>query len=229
MGHEPLKLPMNPLNARLPAKESSMKKIPYLMVCLCTANTLFAGVSPYIGVGVGGVAAKDSRFTYSNTLGSESGELHAGNGAVIDAAAGLDFDQVPFRFEAALSVMLNEIDSATLDSAGTVALDNTGKALSCVMFNGYIDIPTGTMIEPYLFAGIGTATVYHSLSDQNVDDRVGAAQVGAGLGFVLTDFFIVDLKYRYFATDDYTVSNGTETLTSDYASNQFILGFRVRF
>jgi len=206
-----------------------MKKIPYLMVCLCTANTLLAGVSPYIGVGVGGVAAKDSRFTYSNTSVTESGELHAGSGAVLDVAAGLDFDKLPFRFEGAVSVMLNEIDSATLDSSGTVALDNTGKALSCVMINGYFDFPTGTMIEPYLFAGIGTATVYHSLSDQNVEDRVGAAQVGAGLGFALTDFFILDLKYRYLATDDYTVSNGTETLTSDYASNQFILGFRVRF
>jgi len=207
-----------------------MKTISLLVIWLCAANTLLAGVSPYFGVGVGAAAVKDSRFTYnSSTSGSQGGELRAGNGAVIDTAVGLDFDDIPFRFEGALSVMLTDIDSATLDSAGTVALDNNGKALSCAMINGYIDIPTGTMIEPYLFAGIGTATVYHSLNDQNVDDRVGAAQIGAGLGFALTDFFLLDLKYRYFVTDDYTVSNGTDTFTSDYASNQLILGFRVRF
>jgi len=206
-----------------------MKAITLLVVWLCTSNTLFAGISPYIGVGVGGVDAKDSRFTYSGTSGSGSGDLQTGGGAVLDFAAGLDFDHLPLRFEGAVSVLITEIDSATLDSAGTVELDNTGKALSCVMINGYLDIPTGTMLEPYVFAGIGTATVYHSLSEQNVDDRVGARQIGAGLGFALTDFFIMDLKYRYFTTEDYTVSNGTETFSSDYASNQFLIGFRVRF
>lgn len=97
------------------------------------------------------------------------------------------------------------------------------------MINGYIDFPTGSFIEPHLFAGIGQASVFHELNGQDVDDTVGAVQPGAGPGFVLADFFIIDLKYRYFETGDYTVSTGSERLTSDCSSHQIPGGFRVRF
>lgn len=208
-----------------------MKLVTALLVLLCSTTTLFAGAAPYFGLGLGGVAARDTDYTYTNGGSKQTGELQAGNGAVLDIAGGIDFDDVPLRFEGALSLLVSELDSVSYDSLGgiSVPLDDSAMAVSSFMINGYFDFPTGSVLEPYVFAGLGTATVYHELSDEDVEDRVGAGQIGAGLGLVLTDFFIVDLKYRYFATRDYTVSNGDEKLESDFASHQFIGGFRVRF
>lgn len=201
-----------------------------IVILLITADTLTAGVSPYIGLGIGGVAAQDARYAYQGTT-TQSGNLISGGGAVLEAAAGLDFDDVPFRFEGAISVLANELDAVEPDALGgiTIPLNESGMAVSALMINGYFDFPTGSFIEPYLFAGIGQASVFHELNGQDVDDTVGAVQLGAGLGFVLTDFFIIDLKYRYFETADYTVSTDSERLVSDFSSHQILAGFRVRF
>lgn len=208
-----------------------MRFIIVLTVVLSCTHTLLAGAAPYFGLGLGGVAARDADYTYTNGSSTQTGELQAGNGAVLDLAAGIDFDDVPFRFEGALSLLASELEAVTYDSLGGIAvpLDDSAMAVSSFMINGYFDFPTGSILEPFIFAGLGKATVYHQLNDNDVDDSVAAAQIGAGLGIVLTDFFIIDLKYRYFATDDYTVESGSERFKADFSSHQFIGGFRVRF
>lgn len=207
-----------------------MKSFPLLIVSLFTAMGVTAGVAPYIGIAVGGVAANDVRYAYQGAIPS-TGELKGGGGAVVEGAIGLDLDTLPFRFEAALSILANEIDAVQPDGLGgiTIPLDESGLGVAAFMLNGYFDIPTGTFVEPYLFFGLGGARVHHELSEIKVDDRVAAAQVGAGLGFVVSRNVILDLKYRYFTTGDYSVSNTTETLAAEYDNNQILAGVRLRF
>lgn len=208
-----------------------MKRGSLLLAVLFSVAPLFAGVAPYIGVGIGGVSAKDADFKYSDSGGTATGELESGGGALIEGAFGLDFDDIPFRFEGALTILANELDSVSYDGLPGVSfdLDDSAMAVSSFMVNGYFDIPTDAFIEPYVFGGLGRATIFHELNNEDTDDTVGAVQLGGGLGFVLTDYFIIDLKYRYFTTEDYTVSSGSERLEAEYASHQLIGGIRVRF
>jgi opacity protein-like surface antigen len=207
-----------------------MKIITACLAWLFCVSTLFAGAAPYIGFALGGVSAEDSDYSYKGALQNHKGKLRAGEGGAIEGAFGIDFDAAPFRVEGALTLLISEIESIQPDGLGgiTLPLDDSGVGVASFMFNGYFDIPTGAFAEPYLFAGMGRATVFHELNNKQVEDEVGAFQLGAGIGFKLTDYFLLDLKYQYFATGGYEVSNGGEKFSSDFASHQFLAGFRVR-
>ena len=138
-----------------------MKKMIVMIALLFTSSVVLADGAPYIAIGIGGVGANDARYSYKGPT-SSSGEFQGGGGVVVDGAFGYDFDEKPFRFEAALSVLANEIDSIAPDGLGGVMipLDESGMAIGAVMFNAYFDIPTGTVVEPYIFMGLGRASVH---------------------------------------------------------------------
>jgi opacity protein-like surface antigen len=210
-----------------------MKCTTILATLLICTSALHAEISPYLGFAIGAVAAKDADYSYQNQFTSETGKIESKAGAVIEAAFGIDLDTLPFRVEAAASLLANEFESVSSDTlnGSSVQVEDTGIVMAAFMINGYLDIPTGTLLEPYIFAGIGRATVFQEVRDNedSEDDRVGAVQAGAGLGIALTDFFLLDLKYRYFTTDDYTITYRNERLEAEFASHQFIGGIRIRF
>ncbi len=59
----------------------------------------------------------------------------------------------------------------------------------------------------------------------NYEDSVMAYQVGAGLAFQINPHFSIDLKYRYFATEN-PEFDGIE---AKLASHNVYCGFRVNF
>jgi opacity protein-like surface antigen len=125
-----------------------------------------------------------------------------------------------------------------------------------LMGNGYYDFDLGSKVELYATAGVGVAQVsFHDVKNTtdisgsgtesspyifsannqpgfNAHETTLAWQVGAGLAAPIADNVKLDLRYRYFATTDFTVtdmgaySNGANTNVS---SHSVLLGLRVDF
>ncbi len=60
---------------------------------------------------------------------------------------------------------------------------------------------------------------------ENDDDTVFAYQVGAGVGYAVTEKVSFDVKYRYFATSDPEF----DTTKAEYSSHNVYAGIRVTF
>ncbi len=90
------------------------------------------------------------------------------------------------------------------------------------MANVYLDFVNSSPVTPFLTAGIGMAEV--TLFDY-YDDTVFAYQVGAGLTFAINPHMSIDLKYRYFATEDLDF----EGIEAEFASHNVYCGFRFTF
>jgi opacity protein-like surface antigen len=86
-----------------------------------------------------------------------------------------------------------------------------------VLANGYFDIPTGTMITPYLGAGIGWGFVNESPGPN--DDGVAFALMG-GASIDLSQTTAIDIGYRF---RDVMISG------SDTQEHQILGGIRFSF
>jgi opacity protein-like surface antigen len=95
------------------------------------------------------------------------------------------------------------------------------------MVNAALDVPLGTIVEPYVLVGIGAANVTLESDDLDVDedDTVFAYQAGAGLGFALTETITLFAGYRFFGTADPEF----EGLDAEYHSHNVEGGIRFGF
>ena len=123
-----------------------------------------------------------------------------------------------------------------------------------LMGNGYYDFDLGSKVELYATAGVGVAQVsFHDVN--NTGEWVGtiqstwvpnndpgynghettlAWQVGAGIAAPIADNVKLDLRYRYFATTDFTLTGDTGhiallTGNTNISSHSVLLGLRVDF
>jgi opacity protein-like surface antigen len=125
--------------------------------------------------------------------------------------------------------------------------------------NGYYDFDLGSKVEFYATAGVGVAQVsYHDVNDTgewvegtsqltgtfawvpnndpgfNGHETTLAWQVGAGLAAPIADNVKLDLRYRYFATTDFTLTGDDHdpaiyTGNTNISSHSVLLGLRVDF
>ena len=142
--------------------------------------------------------------------------------------------------------------SATIPARGDVSV------LS-LMGNGYYDFDLGSKVELYATAGIGVAQVsFHNINNVNnvegssapytvaanndpglnTHETTLAWQVGAGIAAPIADNVKLDLRYRYFATTDFTIEsivntessgNPVEPVNTNLSSHSVLLGLRVNF
>ncbi len=121
-----------------------------------------------------------------------------------------------------------------------------------LMGNGYYDFDLGSKVELYATAGVGVAQVsFHNVNnigswtpqaelwDANNDpgfnghETTLAWQVGAGLAAPIADHVKLDLRYRYFATTDFTLTGdhnvALQTGNTNLSSHSVLLGLRVDF
>jgi opacity protein-like surface antigen len=128
-----------------------------------------------------------------------------------------------------------------------------------LMGNGYYDFDLGSKVELYATAGVGVAQVsFHDVNDTgewvvtppngtsgstdwvpnndpgyNGHETTLAWQVGAGLAAPIADNVKLDLRYRYFATTDFTLTGDTnhalQTGNTNISSHSVLLGLRVDF
>jgi opacity protein-like surface antigen len=106
-------------------------------------------------------------------------------------------------------------DNLRTDIRGDWAgIGNDDNSFTTVLGNVYFDIPTQTVVTPYLGAGIGYGW---SQSESQDEDGVAFAAM-AGIEVQLTDSLSADLGYRY-----------RQILSEDVYDNQVLLGLRYSF
>jgi len=186
----------------------------------------YSADGPYLSANLGLAALSDSDIT---NPGEESEELSYDTGWTLGAAVGYRFNNV--RVEGELSYQKNDADQ--LSQMGDIS-DMKGDATStALLVNGYYDFANESAFTPYISAGLGYAKVEtndmnvvgSSGSDFNEDDGVFAYQVGAGVGYAVNENVTLDLKYRYFATEDAEL----DTSEVEFASHNFLVGIRYNF
>jgi opacity protein-like surface antigen len=105
-----------------------------------------------------------------------------------------------------------------LDYGGEYSVAPGGDmSITTVLGNLYFDIPTNTVITPYVGAGVG----YGWASIENASDRDGLAfGLMAGVGIDLSDNITIDAGYRF---------RDVMTSGSDPQEHQILTGLRFEF
>jgi len=182
---------------------------------------------PYITARVGGCFLNDSTLSEEGFPITVDTEFDTG--MLFEGAVGYEFAG-PFRIEGEVGYRKNDLDKFTA-LGYSVAGGGDVDTLS-FMLNGYVEIENQSSITPFLGAGIGYAKV--SANDISIpgvitvgseDDSVFAYQFVAGIGFSATKNLIIDLAYKYFATDDPEF----QYIKAEYGSHNITIGFRYVF
>jgi opacity protein-like surface antigen len=145
-----------------------------------------------------------------------------------------------FRAELEIAYQKNDMDTFGVDGLevdASVIDEFDGNFSSFTgLVNGYYDFDTGTDFMPYLTAGIGLSTVDIEISldddelfdepiNESDDDSVIAYHLGAGIGYLISENIIIDLRYRYFMTSDPKF----DTVSAEYGSHNITGGIRINF
>lgn len=213
------------------------KKFQYLIVTallvLGFSTSAFAGL--YIGVQGGTGFASDAtgsdadgnaNFTYdagydgSIILGYDLGEEHPGIGKG--------------RLELEFNTASNDLDGAEF-LEGEVGADGSAERTS-IMVNTIGEYTTQSGMIIYALLGLGWAEInldnVSVLGTPFVNDSNNqlAYQAGLGFGWNLSEHFVFDVGYRYYATTDpeFTKQDGTN-LDYEYKSHRVLAGFRLHF
>ena len=193
------------------------------------------------------------------THSNDTSDKDLGSGVALTGAIGCDYGS--YRFEAEVGYQTNDVKSQ-VDFINGVAydylLEGTRYAMRgdvsvlSLMGNGYYDFDLGRKVELYATAGVGVAQVsFHNVTFVYYAARSGdkvlvannnpgfnghettlAWQVGAGIAAPISDHVKLDLRYRYFATTDFTVSDwGSDSYSANtnLSSHSVLLGLRVDF
>lgn len=179
----------------------------------------------YVELGAGAVELMDSDIEG----GSIDTEADFGIGWGARAALGHGYDS-GWRAEVEIGYRRNDVDSIGSSSGAGEATALSG------MVNGYYDFDTGGALTPYVGLGAGVARIeadgYSPVSGSSIDDDdvVFAYQGIAGVAWSLSPSLALTADYRYFATDDpsLTTAGGTG-VDAEYRSHSVFLGLRLAF
>jgi opacity protein-like surface antigen len=105
-----------------------------------------------------------------------------------------------------------------------------------LMLNGFYDFENETKFTPHLMCGLGASKIVYDDTYYKYDDYVFAYQFGAGVSTELSNKIILDLSYRYFATEDSELTlsgpggpGPLQPMEMSYKSNNISLGIRYIF
>ena len=184
-----------------------------------TGTTCLAG--PYFNGNLAAVIAHDSDGDFFGV----PIEIESDTGYGLSLAIGNDLTD--YRFEAELAYRNNDLDKMTVFIVPPVSGSIDGEVTStALMGNVYWDLNTGTVVTPFIGAGIGVANVDAEITGLgDGDDTVFAYQLALGLAFKVSEAAKIDLSYRYFATSDPDL-DGVEI---EYDTSNIMVGFRTNF
>jgi opacity protein-like surface antigen len=138
------------------------------------------------------------------------------SGGTVVGAVGCDYGS--YRFEAEAGYQTNNVDSSV--------------SILSLMANGYYDMKVDG-VTPYLMAGVGVAQAhfdnvysYYDASRISDNETALAFQAGAGVAIPIAKQVMLDARYRYFSTSDFS---SYLTGNTHISSNSALLGLRVNF
>ena len=199
-----------------------------ILLTLFLTAPVYGAEGLYVSGYFGFAMASDSDLTDS-TVPGVTVNTEFDTGPALGAALGYDFNK--FRVEGEISYQKNDVDKI---GALGVFFDATGDATAIsFLINGYFDFVNSSAFTPYISAGLGYAQV--EFNDLNIsgsgfpgssdEDTVFAYQIGIGLGYAVSEKVTIDVKYRYFGTED----SEYDTTKAEFASNNVLFGIRVNF
>ncbi len=207
-----------------------MKKILFSALLLTVLATSSAQAREerwpqwYVGLTGSLVLLSDSDISGSGLSGDSSYNSGYGISGSIGYRPNMDiavFNNMRFEIEAAYRA--NDVDNIT-----GVAFASTGEAKSMAyMINAIYDVETGSQLVPYFGAGIG----YSNIEFRDDDDMVFSYQFLAGVGYEpeLIPNTIWSIGYRYFGTQDPSLSSGATSYEIEYDAHNFEAGLQMRF
>ena len=207
------------------------KNLLIILICVLAfffSATVYSAEGLYMSGNIGFAMASDSDLTDS-TVPGVTVNTEFDTGLAFGAALGYDFNR--FRMEGEISYQTNDVDKI---GAQGVFFSATGDATALsFLINGYYDFKNSSKLTPYISAGLGFAQVeFNNLnisglgfSGSNDEDTVFAYQIGMGIGYAVTEKVTIDLKYRYFGTED----SEYDTTEAEFSSNNILFGVRFNF
>ena len=206
-----------------------MKKIIFsLTACFFLALPVvcLGGTGWYGSVNAGVAIMPDSDVAITE-LGTLTAELSYDTGFVVGGAVGYMMEK--FRFEGEVSYQTSDIESLSIGGGGSESLNGDISAVTFLV-NGYFDFATGGPLTPYITAGIGYSNFEVNIQDVSDDDNLFTYQLGAGVGYSISETVILDLRYRYLGFDDYEYSEvGVGSIGIEAASHNISAGLRFAF
>lgn len=174
-------------------------------------------VGPYMSGNLGVAIPLDS------DIDGTDAKITSDTGFGMLGAVGYDFGM--FRLEGELGYQESDLDKIK-GYGESFSLGGDVSVLSGLV-NGYVDFHNDTKFTPYLTAGLGMANVDVSSNQywSSDDDTVFAYQFGAGCTYDITTALALDIRYRYFATDDPEF----DLMEVELASNNVYAGLRYSF
>ncbi len=204
-----------------------MKHLPHAVVL----SVLFAALSvsaqsenTYLRLSAGTGLLTDSTV---QVFGGDDATAEFDAGYALSAAYGQTSENISFlRAEIEVDVQKNSLSSigSTFRLGGSTG---GGEVFSLRgMINGYIDIPTGIFVTPYLLAGAGGNYVDVDLDGYSDNTFVVAAQIGGGAAFEITERVSVDARYRYVLSDN---AKFQEVAEMEYSAHLLQVGLSLSF
>jgi len=213
-----------------------MKKIVFILVLsffLVLPAISFGATGWYGSLNAGVGMAPDSDIDETAPgLGTISGELSYDTGYTVGGAVGYMMEK--FRGEGEISYQANDMDSISIPGLGSASVNGDVSVLTFLV-NGYLDFATGGPLTPYITAGIGYSKVDADIEGESEDDNLFTYQLGAGIGYAMSEALTLDLRYRYLGFQDfessyYEPSLGTNVKdTVKISSHNITVGLRFAF
>jgi opacity protein-like surface antigen len=218
--------------------EKTMKKSLSLLAAFLVAGMWSAPVQAadhYVSAmaGMSWFQDSDIEHVYSLSDYKDVATVSFDSGLTAVGAIGCDYGST--RLEAELGYQKNDVDG----------LDNGDVQVLSLMANGFYDIDLGG-VDLYAMAGVGVAQVNVDIDvtrtfrqqtydfNDEANEVTLAYQVGAGLAIPVGDGVMIDARYRYFATTDFTAGDdgaaswmGSADYNTNVSSHSALLGLRV--
>lgn len=219
-----------------------MKKHLVLLVALAVFLPLssFAADAEglYVGGNLGMAIPSDADVEYSDATVTIESDL----GLALGAAVGYAFENI--RVEGEIAWQKNDFDKASNSWGQELELEGDISSLAFLL-NGYYDFRNSSAFTPFATAGIGMARI--DVDDMKVSDirvpaseapeasghdTVFAFQLGFGVSYAVSDSISLDVKYRYFRTQDPEFegdASDPDPAEAEYSSHNIYAGIRVFF
>jgi opacity protein-like surface antigen len=219
----------------------------YLLAATALATGLAAMASPaaardrsaYVGLEAGALFVKDTDVDLA-LIDDDDEDIFADDFA-IDHKMGIDGDLIAgydfgmFRAEAELGYKRSEHKDYSDDDDSFDADGRT--SVYSLMANAMIDVGQDEGVSFYAGAGIGYAQITHVLEDNDDEDgfrlqlrdRGFAWQAIAGVRAVVSQYFDIGLKYRYFDGGNVSDSDEGIDLDADYKSHSLLFSLIHNF